>query len=39
MEDVHVIGRITRPELGNFMEGRDGGEVELIAQGWNPLKE
>lgn len=39
MEDVHVIGRITRSELGNFMEGRDGGEVELIAQGWNPLKE
>jgi len=36
--DVKVIGHMTKPELGNYMEGRDGGEVELIAQGWNSLK-
>jgi len=36
--DVKIIGHMTKPELGNYMEGRDGGEVELIAQGWNSLK-
>ncbi|MEG1544823.1 MAG: thiamine-phosphate kinase [Tannerellaceae bacterium] len=34
MKGISVIGRITRPELGNYLEGRDGGEVELKAQGW-----
>lgn len=37
LEGVKVIGHITKPELGNYMEGRDGGEVELKAQGWNSL--
>ena len=32
-----IIGHITKPELGNYLEGRDGGEVELKAQGWNSL--
>lgn len=36
--DVKIIGHMTKSELGNYMEGRDGGEVELIAQGWNSLK-
>ncbi len=37
MEGIKVIGHITRPELGNYLVGRDGGEVELKAQGWNSL--
>lgn len=39
MKGVKVIGHITRPELGNYLVGRDGGEVELKAQGWNSLDE
>lgn len=38
MKGVKVIGHITKPELGNYLVGRDGGEVELQAQGWNSLK-
>lgn len=34
---IKVIGHITKPSLGNFLVGRDGGEVELQAQGWNSL--
>lgn len=37
MEGIKVIGHITRPELGNYLVGRDSGEVELKAQGWNSL--
>ncbi len=37
MESIKVIGHITKAELGNFLVGRDGGEVELKAQGWNSL--
>jgi thiamine-monophosphate kinase len=37
LNGVHIIGRITRPELGNYLVGRDGGEVELVAQGWQSL--
>lgn len=37
MEGIKIIGHITRAELGNFLVGRDGGEVELKAQGWNSL--
>lgn len=39
MKGVKVIGHITKPELGNYLIGRDGGEVELKAQGWNSLSE
>lgn len=39
MKGIQVIGHITKPELGNFLVGRDGGEVELKAQGWNSLTE
>ena len=38
MEDVKLIGHITRPELGSMLITRDGNEFELKAQGWNPLK-
>lgn len=37
MKGITVIGHITKPELGNYLVGRDGGEVELKAQGWNSL--
>mgnify|MGYP004648574709 CR=1 FL=1 len=39
MKGIRVIGHITKLELGNYLVGRDGGEVELRAQGWNSLKE
>lgn len=38
MEDVKLIGHITRAELGQMLVTRDGQEFELKAQGWNPLK-
>lgn len=39
LDDVKLIGHITRPELGCALITRDGNEFELKAQGWNPLKE
>lgn len=38
MDDVRLIGHVTRKELGMMLVARDGGEFELKAQGWNPLK-
>ena len=38
MENVKLIGHITKPELGCALITRDGPEFELKAQGWNPLK-
>lgn len=38
LEDVKLIGHITRKELGNMLVTRDNNEFELKAQGWNPLK-
>lgn len=38
IEDVKIIGHITKPELGCQLVTRDGNEFELKAQGWNPLK-
>ena len=37
LKGIKIIGHITKPELGNYLVGRDGGEVELKAQGWNSL--
>lgn len=34
MEGIHIIGHVTKAELGNYLVGRDGGEVQLKAQGW-----
>lgn len=39
MKGIKVIGHITKPELGTYLVGRDGGEVELKAQGWNSLNQ
>jgi thiamine-monophosphate kinase len=34
---VKIIGHITKPGYGNLLVGRDGGEIELKAQGWQSL--
>lgn len=39
MEGVKVIGYITKADLGAALITRDGGEIPLRAQGWNPLAE
>ena len=39
LDDVRIVGHITRPELGSILVTRDGQEFALKAQGWNPLKE
>lgn len=39
MEGIKIIGHITKPELGCCLVGRDGGEIELRAQGWNSLSD
>lgn len=39
MPGVKVIGYITKPDLGCAMITRDGNEITLRAQGWNPLAE
>lgn len=36
---IRVIGHITKPELGCAMITRDGTEIPIRAQGWNPLKD
>ena len=37
MKGVHVIGRITRPELGCALVTRDDQEMPLQAQGWTHM--
>lgn len=39
MDNVKLIGHITRPKLGQMLVTRDNQEFELKAQGWNPLSE
>ena len=39
MDDVKLIGHITKESLGRVLVARDGAEFELKAQGWNPLKQ
>lgn len=38
IEDVKVIGYVTKESLGKMLICRDGSEFELKAQGWNPLQ-
>lgn len=38
LEDVKLIGHITKKEFGIMLITRDNNEFELKAQGWNPLK-
>ncbi len=37
LDDIHLIGHITRKEFGHILVTRDNQEFELKAQGWNPL--
>ena len=37
LEGVAIVGHATKPELGLQLVGREGEEIELRAQGWNPL--
>jgi thiamine-monophosphate kinase len=39
MKGVTIIGHITKAEYGNVLVGRDGGEIELKAQGWQSFGE
>ena len=39
LEGVKVIGYVCKPGAGCAMITRDGGEITLRAQGWNPLAE
>jgi thiamine-monophosphate kinase len=39
MKGVKIIGHIAKAEYGNILVGRDGGEIELKAQGWQSLSE
>ncbi len=34
MKTARIIGRITKPELGSYLESRDGNEIAIRAQGW-----
>lgn len=36
---VKVIGHTTAASLGSYLIARDGSEIQLRAQGWNPLSE
>ena len=38
IEDVYLIGHITKPEHGINLVGRNGEEISLKAQGWNAFK-
>jgi thiamine-monophosphate kinase len=38
LENVGIVGHITKPELGLNLVGREGEEISLKAQGWNSLK-
>jgi len=37
LDGIKVIGHITKEELGCMMVTRDGAELAIRAQGWNPL--
>ena len=39
MEDVKIVGHITDISKGKYLVTRDGVEIELQAQGWNPIEE
>lgn len=39
IDDVYIIGHITKPEYGQYLIGRNGEEITLTAQGWNAFTE
>ena len=38
IDDVYIIGHITKPEYGTVLVGRNGEEMMLQAQGWQAFK-
>ena len=38
LDDVYLVGHITKPEHGINLVGRNGEEISLKAQGWNAFK-
>ncbi len=38
IEDLYIIGHITKPEYGCNLIGRNGEELPLKAQGWNAFE-
>lgn len=38
IEDVYIVGHITKPEFGTMLIGRNGEELALQAQGWQAFK-
>ena len=38
IEGIRIIGHITKPELGCFMQSRDDNEIAISAQGWNAFR-
>ena len=38
MDDIRIVGHITKADTGLILITRDGQELSLKAQGWNPLK-
>ena len=38
IDDVRLIGHITKDSLGQVLVTRDDQEFPLKAQGWNPLQ-
>ena len=39
LDDVYIIGHITKTEYGKHLIGRNGEEINIIAQGWNAFAE
>lgn len=39
IKGVHIIGHITKSDFGELLETRDGGEIELKAQGWDSIND
>ena len=38
IDDIYIIGHITKPEYGTVLVGRNGEEMMLQAQGWQAFK-
>lgn len=38
IEGIRIIGHVTKPELGCFMQSRDDNEIAISVQGWNAFR-
>ena len=39
LEDIYIVGHITKPDYGMMLIGRNGEEIALKAQGWEAFKQ